>query len=283
MSYNLILDSKFENNSHWKFINCEYSNGYLLSNKKVFGIEQELILPKSCKLYFRINYMVDNISVNNVKIGIQYGKRLECNEKIPKLRKTEYISMIHTSSEGKIKLHLIFESNSDINKIYVDKPVLVDLNPLNKSTWLKWLLDKTICYRNGYKYLNLLGYCELKNKVEEFTSFKNGKTGIIFHDLESKQVKINAKISDNHFYLLKMDFKEVNQLGNIYFKYGALKSTRVDNQLFLLFRGKEDKEITLNIEPNDVLPYQINLRHLMIIDITKMNLIKEDIFYLPFI
>lgn len=276
MNYNLILDSRFETNNHWQYINCEYKDGYFLSNKKVFGITQELILPTKCKLYFRVNYKIDNISIKNVKIGIQYNKRLECNEKIPKLRKQEFISIVNDSVEQKVKVHLIFESETEINKVYISNPILVDLDYLDKSTWLKSLLDKTIDYRYGYSYQNILDYSECDY-------FDKANIGTLFKSLENSELEINAKLLNNHYYLAKLDFREVNQLGDIYFKYGCLKSVRIDNQVCLVFKANDELKLYLNIIPNDVLPYQINLKHMMIVDITNLNLMKEDIPYLPFI
>ena len=54
-------------------------------------------------------------------------------------------------------------------------------------------------------------------------------------------------------------------------------------QCYILFRANDDTKLKLIIEPNDVLDYQINIKHIMIIDITTMKLLKADIPYLPFI
>ena len=51
----------------------------------------------------------------------------------------------------------------------------------------------------------------------------------------------------------------------------------------MLFRANDDTQLKLIIEPTDVLDYQINIKHIMIIDITTMKLLKADIPYLPFI
>lgn len=278
MNYNLILDSNFKAGNHWKYNNCEYKDGYLLSNNKVFGIEQELVVPSDSKLYFRINYMIDNISINNVKIGVQYSKKLECNEKIPKLRKQDKISVVCNSKEQKIKVHIIFESTTDINKAYISEPILVSLNYLDRSTWLKFLLDKTISYREGYSYTNLLDYSECN-----YEDLEKVKVGTLFKSLEKKEIEIDTKLTENTYYLIKLDIKEINQLGNIYFKYGVLKSTKKDSQLYLVFKGRENLKLSLCIEPNDVLPYQVNLKHIMLLDISKLNLMADDLTYLPFV
>ena len=60
MAFNLLIGSNFNTLDRWKFINCEYKDGYIISNKKLFGIEQELILPDITKLYFRTKYFTDS-------------------------------------------------------------------------------------------------------------------------------------------------------------------------------------------------------------------------------
>ncbi|WP_300924530.1 hypothetical protein [uncultured Clostridium sp.] len=42
--------------------------------------------------------------------------------------------MIDIAKQNKIKLHIIFESDKDINRVLIQEPILVDLNHLNKST-----------------------------------------------------------------------------------------------------------------------------------------------------
>ena len=51
MGYNVLFDTQFKNEHHnWKYVNCSYKDGYLISRKKVFGIEQEIVLPDITKL-----------------------------------------------------------------------------------------------------------------------------------------------------------------------------------------------------------------------------------------
>jgi hypothetical protein len=81
-----------------------------------------------------------------------------------------------------------------------------------------------------------------------------------------------------------LDFKEINNLGDIYFQYGVLKSSRIeDEQIWLVFKANDNLNLQLVIESNDALDYKINLKHLMIIDITNLKLLKNDISNLPFI
>lgn len=284
MSYNLLLDTEFKTNQ-WKFINCKYEDGILTSHYKVFGIEQELVLPDPTKLYFRVNYITDNISIKEVKIGIQNEDNLNINRKTPKLRKRQSISVIDEAKQEKIKLHIIFESNVDINRVQIEKPLLCDLNYLGKSTWLKWILDRVLYFKNGYTYSNVYKDSELKPDISDFSNveLKPAKIGSIIKTKENISIELNAKFIINNYYLVKLDFKEINRLGSTYLKYGVLKSSYIDNeQCYLIFKATNDKLI-LNVEGNDVLDYQVNLKHLMIIDITKMRLLKSDIPYLPFI
>lgn len=286
MGYNLLLDTSFKNNN-WKFINCKYENGYLISTNKVFGIEQDLILPDPTKLYFRINYKIENIEIKDVKIGIQTGKILHVDRKIPRINKNSIISVIDNVKQEKIKLHVIFESESEINKVYINNPILADLNLLNKSTLLKFTLNKLIKYREGYIYNNIYNYPEIKPDNPDFIqviNLENAKIGSIIKLKNKLELELSAKFIRNRYYLAKLDYEEINELGNIYFKYGTIISTKFEKeQCYILFRANDDTKLKLIIEPNDVLDYQINIKHIMIIDITTMKLLKADIPYLPFI
>ncbi len=285
MSYNLLLDTQFKNN-FWKFHNCKYEDGYLISTDKVFGIEQELVLPNPTKLYFRINYRTENISIGNIKIGIQNGDTLGINTRTPKLRKNQYISVIDKAEEEKIKLHIIFESNIKTNKVYIEKPILIDLNNIHKVTWVKPILDKVLSYREGYIYTNLYKENEIKETNEDFKEFniEKGKTGLIIRTNKKIEIKLSAKFNKISYYLVKIDFKEINRFGNIYLEYGNIRSNRIEEeQIYLLFKGKENIGLKLIIEGNDIIDYKINLKHILITDITKMKLLKNNITTLPFI
>lgn len=286
MAFNLILNSNFKENSHWRFTNCRYENGYLISSDKVFGVEQELVLADVTKLYFRCNYKIENAEIHNVKIGIQNNNLLDANMKIPKLNNYDYISVIDDAKQEKIKLHIIFESSIKENKVLLEKPLLMDLNHMHKSTWLKWILDRTIHYMDGYTYHNDYCISEINRDCEDFKEFnlEEAKIGSIIKSLEKIEIPLTAKFIEGNYYLIKLDYKEINKFGNVYFQYGVLKSNKLDDeQCYLLFKAKEDLKLKLIIEGNDVLPYQINLKHIMIIDSTKLRMLKEDIKYLPFI
>lgn len=283
MSYNLLLDTKFES-GQWKFINCEYENGKLISSSKIFSVEQELILPDPTKLYFRFNYFTTG-NIKEIKIGIQNNKVLDIDSKFPKLNKWQHISVIDYAKQEKIKLHLIFESSVEKNIVYIKEPILVDLNHLKKSTWLKIILDRTINYLPGYSYTNEYKELELTEKNTDFNLLnkESGKVGLIIKENETKEIDLNAKFISNRYYLAKLDFEEINQLGNICFKYGFLKSTRHRDQVYIVFKAKENMPLKLIIEPNTELPYWLNLKRIMIIDITKLNLLREDVLNLPYI
>lgn len=112
---------------------------------------------------------------------------------------------------------------------------------------------------------------------------EKGKVGLIIKEKENKEVKLSAKFIVNRYYLVKLDFEEINQLGKIYFKYGFKKSTREKDQIYLVFKAKENEDLKLIVEPNSELSYWLNIKHLMVLDITTLNLLKEDIINLPYI
>ncbi|WP_300924529.1 hypothetical protein [uncultured Clostridium sp.] len=151
---------------------------------------------------------------------------------------------------------------------------------------MKSILDRVIKYRTGYQYYNEYYSGEITSKLNDFQNInvEKAKVGLIIKTKSNLEIPLSAKFIDGHYYLAKLNFNEINRFGNIYFKYGVLQSKKiVDDQAYLIFKANNIDSLKLNIESNDVLDYKINLRHLLIIDITKMNLLKEDIPYLPFI
>ena len=88
MSYNLLLNTNFTNIEklkHWKLTNCEFRNGYLISNDKIFSIEQEIILPDPTRLYFALDYICFDSNITSIYCGIQSKDVLEATKKKPKL------------------------------------------------------------------------------------------------------------------------------------------------------------------------------------------------------
>ena len=283
MAYNLCLNTSFDHN--WKTINCTIDNGVLTSNKKVFGIEQELILPNPTKLYYRFTYKALS-DIKEVKLGIQNKNALGINKQFPKVGKEYKISLIDMATQNKIKLHLIFESDKDVNRVVIKEPLLVDLYYVNKSTWIKYLLDNTLTFRYGYNYTNLYEKSEVEGGLADFKNIdlREAKVGSIISIKENEEVNLTAKFIKGNIYLAKLDFEEINKYGDIKFTYGFLKSVReVDNQVYLLFKADDKNQLKLIFENKEVFPYEVNLKHLIIIDVSKLALLKEDIPYLPFI
>ena len=167
----------------------------------------------------------------------------------------------------------------------VENPILVDLVYLGKSKWLKIILDRTVHYMNGYSYKNEYEISEIKPDSNDFKDLNldDGKIGSIITVKETKEIPISAKFINNNYYLAKLDLEEINKFGNIYFKYGVIKSTKVDDQIYILFKANDKYNLTLTVEPNDVLDYKVNLKHLLLVNITNLHLLKADIPYLPFI
>lgn len=285
MSYNLLLDTNFIGNN-WKFTNCVYDNGMLISNKKIFGIEQELTLPKSNKLYFRSTYKSLNCEIFNVKIGIQSRNKLDINQRAPKYNTKQDISVIDTIDEKTIKVHIIFESLQDYNKVMIQEPLLVDLGIVHKYTWLKSILDKKLKFRAGYSYDNLYEKGEIDNTLFECIDIpvEKGKVGSIITTSDKNIVPLKIDIIPNHYYLCKLDYEEINKFGNTYLQYGSIISESLsDTQQSLIFRADTSYQLNLMIENTCELPYCVNLKHILLIDITTLGLMKDDILTLPFI
>lgn len=238
------------------------------------------------KLYFRFEYTIETGLVNKVMLGIQYNETLNITKKTPKISKHQSISLIEEIKQEKIKLHLVFESDVDINRVRIEKPILIDLNYFNRSTWVKWMLDLTIKYRKGYSYKNLYENSELIpgiKDLEEF-NFEKGKTGSIIKTDKDIKIKLSAKFIENKYYLVKLDYKEINELGELILSYGTLKATLFNKeQQYILLKGNPKSELVIEIKPNDILPYIVNLKHLLITQAGGMNLMKSDIPYLTFI
>ena len=282
MAYNLLFDTEFKNkDNYWKFINCKLEEDCLISNNRVFGIEQEIVLADITKLYLRFNYQILSPNVNKVYVGIQSGDKLYVNKKWAKLELNQLISIVEDIKEEKIKIHIIFESDKEENRVKVSKPILVDLKRLHKTTWPKFLLDRMVKYVTGYSYKNILEYSEIK---PEIFNLEKAKIGSIISTLDKVKYNISAKLYKGKRYLLKLDYVPINALGKTFLSYGVMKSTTFNKeQEYLLFRCTGNYELKLNIEANDVLPYQLNLKHLMLIETEGVGIEMKDIPYLPFI
>ena len=267
MAYNLLVGTDF-NLKNWNLINCKLEGNILTSTSKVFGIEQELTLANPTKLYFRVHYKVFN-NIKEVKLGVQNKRELGIDSQIPKLNKLQKISVIEYAKQEKIKLHLIFESDTDVNKVLIQEPILVDINHLNKSTWVKGLLDKVIKFRPGYQYNNLYETSEITKDLDDFKNFnlEEAKIGSISTTKENIETELKAKFIKGNTYLAKLNYEEINKFGTIKFQYGFLKSTTIEDQTYLVFKANENNTLKLVVEAGEVLPYQINLKNILLIDI----------------
>ena len=138
----------------------------------------------------------------------------------------------------------------------------------------------------GYSYKNEYEITEIKRTSNDFKecNLEEAKIGSIIKTFNKVEIPLIAKFIKDNYYIVKLDYKEINKLGNVYFNYGVLKSSKIDDeQCCLLFRANGKNNLELIIEGNNILPYIVNLKHIMIIDITHLRLTQEDIGYLPFI
>lgn len=283
--YNKLLDTKFENNI-WKFNNCYYKDGYLISTGKVFGIEQEITLYELDKLYLRFNFNVENYAVKRAIIGFQVGNILYSEYKNIKNKSWQTISVVREPEDYKVKVHIIFESENITNKVYIKNPLLVNLEELNKAHWLKISLDKSIYYRHGYSYSNDYKDSEVLIDSEDFKDYnlEKAKHGSIIKTKENLNIKIDTKnLNLRKYYLVKLSLEEINDLGKTYFKYGSIISKSINNQIYLIFKKSDKIDLYLNIETNNVLDYMVNVKDIMIVELTKLNIIEDDVVHLVYI
>ena len=121
MSYNLLLDTNFQKlNQRWKLTNCQYKDGYLIGNSKIYSIEQTITLPNPTKLYFSLDYINFDSNIQNVWVGIQSKDVLESNKKQVKNHKRVRLSVIDDIKIETIKVIFIVEAKTESSKIYID-------------------------------------------------------------------------------------------------------------------------------------------------------------------
>lgn len=289
MSYNLLFDTEFKNiNSYWNLQNCTYQNGYLISNSHIFSIEQEITLSQATKLYFSLDYICFDSNISKIYCGIQINNTLEVTVKKPRLHNRARISVVDNSQLAqKIKIKFIVESKVTNSKIYIDSPLLVDLIQHNKEWWPKWVLNKTLDYRFGYTYKNILDNDKLINNIfsQSLNKVEEAKTGVIIHVIKDDCLSINANLDANRFYLMKLNYQNINDYGKAMLKYDQTNSIELNNQqLAIIFKTLNQLDtIKLTLAKEVDLPYLINLKQLLLIDITDLKLDQDDIAYLPFI
>ena len=236
-----------------------------------------------------MDYICFDTNIKSIYCGIQTGDILEATKKKPKLNKRKRISVVNKTSEEKIKVIFICESKSENSKIYIDSPLLVDLSRQNKDWWPKWSLDRSLDFRYGYAYNNLYEQgSEIKVENSDFTSpytkTEAGNVGILATITESDWFKINHTFEQDHFYLVKLDFEQINTYGELYMFYGGVTSQYIDDeQLYLIFKANPSDELKIKFTNKEKLPYLVNLKHILLIDLTNLKIEEDDIKHLPFI
>lgn len=184
----------------------------------------------------------------------------------------------------------IVEAKTNDTKIYIDSPLLIDLNYLHKGYWSKYFLDKFLHYKNGYCYSNLYHENEITLDNEDFYSVyqisEKGNIGILTTmktDVDNDWFNISCKLDKDSYYLAKLDYKEINSYGQIYFKYGEYISENIDNeQLYIIFKANNNP-LKLIMENKEELKYSVNLKHILIIKLDNMAIDVEDIPHIPFV
>lgn len=288
MSYNLLLDTSFKKlNKHWKLTNCTYEDGYLKGNSKIYSIEQEIVLPDPTKLYFAMDYIAKDKRIKSIYIGIQTGEVLEATKKKPRFHKRHRISVVDRVKQEKVKVILIVEARTADTSIYLDAPLLVDLEVQHKVFWPKYVLNRTLDYRYGYSYENVYKESEISFENPDFTSpyteTTKAEIGIIAACKENDWFPITYNFKPGTTYLVKLDFEELNEYGTVNLVYGQTNSDVLHDQLVIVFKAEQRQGLRVLLENKEVLPYLVNLKHIMIIDLTGQTLTEGDIPHLPFI
>lgn len=289
MSYNLLLDTNFQTlNTRWKLTNCKYENGYLIGNSKIYSIEQTITLPDPTKLYFSIEYINHNPDIKNVWVGIQSKDVLEANKKRAKSYKRVRLSVIDKVDTETIKVMFIVEAKSENTKIYIDSPLLVDLKYHHKSNWAKLILDRHLHYQLGYTYNNIYKQSEITLDNDDFISVnqiaEKANIGILTTlNTGEDWFKLNCNFNPNEYYLAKLDYEEVNNYGQIYFKYGEIISEFIDDQQIYIVFKSNGNDLKLIMENESELKYSVNLKHILIVRLINMNIDEKDIPHIPFI
>ena len=236
-----------------------------------------------------MDYICFDKNITSIYCGIQTGNVLEAIKKKPRLNKRKRISVVDQVDCEKIKVILIFESKQNCSKIYIDSPLLVDLSRQNKDWWPRWMLNKTLDYRYGYDYENLYSYgSEIKIDNPDFSSpytkTEEAKIGILANIVENDWFRVSHNFEEDHYYLLKLDYEQINTYGDLYLLYGDITSIKIgDDQLYMIFKANAKDEIRVKLDNNEQLPYLVNLKHILLVDLTDLRIEEDDIKHLPFI
>lgn len=290
MSYNLLLDTNFNKiDKHWKLTNCYYRDGYLVSNSKVYSIEQEIALPEPTKLYFSMDYIAFDKNISKIYVGIQYGDTFQTIVKKPKFDKRVRASVVYPVPCESIKVKFIVEAKTEDTKLYIDSPMLVDLLSQKKEFWPRWMLNKALDYRYGYDYENLYKQCEISLDNDDFTSpyteTEKAKEGILAYVRESEWFKISFPMIQGHRYLVKLDLEEINHYGEVYLQVGEKTSWSLEDQgqIYVHFVADGQHEVRIKMRNDEQLDYIINFKRVLVIDITDKTFEEQDIPHLAFI
>lgn len=289
MSYNLLLDTNFSKiNKHWKLTNCTYKNGYLISNSSVYSIEQQITLPDPTKLYFSFDFIAFDKNIKKVYVGIQQQDLLESSITKPKYNKRVKLSVVYPVMYETVTVKFIVEAKTEDTKIYIDSPMLIDLCEQNKAFWAKWMLNKALDYRYGFDYENIYKECELTINNNDFksscTDVEKADTGILAYIKEKDWFKLNFKQQQGRYYLVKLDYEQVNDYGELFLKYGETVSQQIDKeQAYIVFRSDGINDVRIKMINNEKLDYIVNLKHILIVDITEQNFEEQDIPHLSYI
>lgn len=289
MSYNLLFDTNFTTiNKHWKLTNCEYVDGYLVGHAKTYSIEQEITLPDPTRLYASFEYLTFDKNIKHVYCGIISNDVMEVNRKKPVQRKRKRVAVVTQVSTEQVRVMFTFEAKTETSRIYIDSPLLIDLTKQNKSYWPLYVLNNVLDYRYGYDYTNMYHESEITFDNTDFHSpFSNveqGKCGIIVTTQDSDWFEISLQFKQGTQYLVKLDYSEVNDFGQLQFNYGSHTSQQLTpDQLYMVFRGDASSKLRLNISTKELLPYIVNIKHLLIIEMTHQKIEEDDLKHLPFI
>lgn len=277
MTYNLVLDSAFKDLNNWKLTNCKLENNFLVSNDYVFGVEQELYLPNISKLYLRWFFNIFDSPITNIKVGFQIGDVLKVNIKTPKFNKNDFISVIEQCNSKCIKIHIIFESSRKDNKVFIKDPLLIDLSYLHLDKYPKWVLDKKLKFISGYSYKNLFHIKDLKSQLSNI-NYEDVKNGVYLILNSNTTLTLDLALEKNRYYLIKVLFENINDLGSINLKYGFSKSNnRNKSQRYLIFKENNIDKVQIQFTCDYNLPYKIFLKDILIIPLSNISLQKDDI------
>ena len=187
--------------------------------------------------------------------------------------KRKRISVVNSVTTEKIKVILTIKAKSNSSSIYIDSPLLINMNRESKFWWPTKILDGLFEYRCGQNCRNIYIEKEISYNNTDFqspyTKIEKGKNGIIATILEKDWFELShVNIKKGKLYLVKLAFIEINNFGEIYFQYGDYKSKALNkNQIYMIFEGDPLNKLKLNLACHEILPYLINFRYITIAEL----------------